>query len=53
MANIQLTLKNAEGLFMRAKAANKLDQFSDKFWEEFSHNRDLTYREAEKILESI
>ena len=47
------TLYNIEGLFMRAKAEGKLDAFSDKFWAAFSHNNNLSYEEAQKILESI
>lgn len=53
MANETLTLKNTEGLFMRAKASGKLDEFTDKFWEAFSHNNNLTWNEANQILESI
>ena len=49
----KLTIYTVQGLFMRAKAEGKLDQFTDQFWTAFSHNNNLSYREAEKILESI
>ena len=51
--NTELTLYTIEGLFLRAKAEGKLDQFTDQFWTAFSHNNSLTYKEAQKILESI
>lgn len=47
------TLYNVEGLFMRAKAEGKLDEFTEKFWTAFSHNNNISYEEAKKILESI
>lgn len=49
----KITLKRLNRLFKKAEEIGKLDEFSDKFWEAYSRNNQISLTEAKKILESL